>query len=119
MGIILAYDCTDECSFINVKNWVKQIEKHATPGVVKVLIGNKCDRSDKKVDTARGRALADDCNMAFFETSAKSNINVKETFYYLAKEIKAKAVPTSTPAGIRVTNAMMQKKSRGKRLGCC
>ncbi len=100
MGIILAYDCTDECSFINVKNWVKQIEKHATPGVVKVLIGNKCDRSDKKVDTARGRALADDCNMAFFETSAKSNINVKETC-------------------IRVTNAMMQKKSRGKRLGCC
>ena len=43
MGIILAYDCTMEESFNNVRNWVRQIELHASQNVEKVLIGNKAD----------------------------------------------------------------------------
>jgi Ras-related protein Rab-8A len=49
MGIILAYDCTQDESFQNVKNWVRQIELHASQNVEKVLIGNKADWLDKKV----------------------------------------------------------------------
>jgi Ras-related protein Rab-8A len=49
MGIILAYDCTQEESFQNVKNWVRQIELHASQNVEKVLIGNKADWVEKKV----------------------------------------------------------------------
>lgn len=49
MGIILAYDCTSEESFNNVRNWVRQIEVHASQNVEKVLIGNKADLTDKKV----------------------------------------------------------------------
>ena len=120
MGIVLAYDCTDESSFINVKNWVKQIEANASPNVVKILIGNKCDRADKKVDPTRGKALADENRMAFFETSAKNNINVKETFYYAAKEIKARSIPNTPNTGsIRVSNAMLQKKDPEKKGSCC
>ena len=120
MGIILAYDCTEESSFANVKGWIKQIEAHANPSVVKLLIGNKCDRSDKKIDTARGKALADENKMAFFETSAKNNINVKETFYYMAKEIKAKVAPFSTtPGAVRINNSVLQKKDKSKKAGCC
>lgn len=52
MGIILAYDCTSEESFNNVRNWVRQIEVHANSNVEKILIGNKCDLTDKKlIDT--------------------------------------------------------------------
>jgi Ras-related protein Rab-8A len=43
MGILLVYDVTDERSFQNVKNWMRQIEQHASENVNKVLIGNKCD----------------------------------------------------------------------------
>ena len=49
MGIILAYDCTSEESFNNVRNWIRQIEVHAQPNVEKILIGNKADLIDKKV----------------------------------------------------------------------
>lgn len=48
-GIILAYDCTRTESFQNVGNWVRQIENHAAPDVKKILLGNKCDLTDKKV----------------------------------------------------------------------
>ncbi len=121
MGIILAYDCTDENSFSNVKSWVKQIETNANPGVVKILIGNKCDRPERKIDPTRGKALADEYKMAFFETSAKTGVNVKEVFYYAAREIKARTGPTlgGTPGAVKVTNAMLQKKDYGKKKRCC
>jgi Ras-related protein Rab-8A len=86
-GIILTYDVTDENSFKNVRNWVKQIEQNAQTNVCKVLVGNKCDREDRKVSYEEGAKLAKEFNMQFFETSAKSNYNVNETFTFLTKEI--------------------------------
>lgn len=56
MGILLVYDCTDESSFNNIRNWIRNIETHAADTVNKVLIGNKCDMlTDKAVDTTRGQ----------------------------------------------------------------
>jgi Ras-related protein Rab-8A len=43
MGILLVYDVTDENSFKNVGNWMKQIEQNAADNVNKILVGNKCD----------------------------------------------------------------------------
>jgi len=64
---------------------------HANPGVEKVLIGNKCDLVDKKViSTEQGMELAREYNMGFFETSARSGLNVNESFFHMAKLIKDK-----------------------------
>ena len=43
MGILLVYDVTDEKSFKNVGNWMKQIEQNAADNVNKILVANKCD----------------------------------------------------------------------------
>jgi small GTP-binding protein len=51
MGIILVYDCTDQQTFNNISNWLKQIEQHASSSVAKVLVANKCDRTDKIIET--------------------------------------------------------------------
>lgn len=47
MGILLVYDVSDEKSFRNVSNWIKQIEMNASPDVNTMLVGNKCDVSDE------------------------------------------------------------------------
>jgi len=89
MGILLVYDVTDEASFNNIRNWMKNIETHASSAVNKILVGNKCDIDESKraVPYSKGQALANEFGIKFFETSAKSNINVEETFQSIAREI--------------------------------
>lgn len=108
-GIILTYDVTDENSFKNIRTWVKQIEQNAQSSVCKVLVGNKCDREDRKVTFEDGQKLAKEFNMQFFETSAKTNYNVNETFTYLTREIL-----NSTEGGSRKDEIKDLKEDRNK-----
>jgi len=88
MGILLVYDVTDEQTFNNIRNWMRQIQQHASENVNKVLIGNKCDMLDKKVvETSRGQALADEFGIKFYETSAKKNMNVDQAFTDIARHV--------------------------------
>lgn len=110
MGILLVYDVTDEKSFssesrcsappspnhfrshttltADIRTWHSNIEQHASPGVNKILIGNKCDWSDKKVITEQqGQELAEELGLRYLETSAKTNINVEEAFFALARYV--------------------------------
>lgn len=43
MGIMLVYDVTNEKSFDNIKNWIRNIEENASADVEKMLLGNKCE----------------------------------------------------------------------------
>ncbi|KAF2300430.1 hypothetical protein GH714_013217 [Hevea brasiliensis] len=78
MGILLVYDVTDESSFNNIRNWIRNIEQHASDNVNKILA----------VPTSKGQALADEYGIKFFETSAKTNLNVEEVFFSIARDIK-------------------------------
>ena len=49
MGIMLVYDVTDERSFNNIRNWIKNVEQNASEGVNMILVGNKTDMTDKRV----------------------------------------------------------------------
>ncbi len=99
MGILLVYDVTDEQSFQNIRNWIRNIEQHAADNVDKILIGNKCDmESDKVVEKARAQRLADEYRIKLFEASAKSNINVTEAFVSIAQDIKRRLMDNPTPA---------------------
>nr|XP_035937047.1 ras-related protein Rab-8B isoform X1 [Halichoerus grypus] len=91
MGIMLVYDITNEKSFDNIKNWIRNIEEHASSDVERMILGNKCDMNDKRqVSKERGEKLAIDYGIKFLETSAKSSTNVEEAFFTLARDIMTK-----------------------------
>jgi GTPase SAR1 family protein len=80
----------------DIRTWFSNVEQHATEGVNKILIGNKCDWEEKRaVSTEQGQALADELGIPFLEVSAKSNINVDQAFYSLAGDIKKRLIDTA------------------------
>lgn len=91
MGIMLVYDITNQKSFDNIKNWIRNIEEHASADVEKMVLGNKCDMDDKRVVSKEsGETLAVEYGIKFMETSAKASINVDEAFITIARDIKKK-----------------------------
>ncbi|XP_073113264.1 ras-related protein RABE1c isoform X1 [Elaeis guineensis] len=76
--------------YTDIRNWIRNIEQHASDSVNKILIGNKADMDESKraVPTSRGQALADEYGIKFFETSAKTNLNVEQVFFSIARDIK-------------------------------
>ena len=85
-GFIVAYDISENESIKYVKNWLNEININAPKNVKVILIGTKCDL-DRKISKEEGEKIAQENNIKFFETSAKENINVKETFECLTMDI--------------------------------
>ncbi|XP_053603639.1 ras-related protein Rab-8A [Plodia interpunctella] len=90
MGIILMYDITNLESFNHLSYWLRNIQEYASPDVIKVLVGNKCDvhENQRAVPWERGQKIADDFDMPFFEVSCKNNINIEDAFLTLARKIR-------------------------------
>lgn len=81
MGFILMYDVTNEESFNAVQDWSTQIKTYSWDNAQVVLVGNKSDLEDERVvSTERGKQLAEQMGLEFFEASAKDNANVKAVF---------------------------------------
>ncbi|MBA0746975.1 hypothetical protein Gogos_009446, partial [Gossypium gossypioides] len=114
MGILLVYDVTDESSFNNIRNWIRNIEQHASDNVNKILVGNKADMDESKraVPTSKGQALADEYGIKFFETSAKTNLNVEEVFFSIARDIKQRLADTDSKAEVRHRRLKSTKQTR-------
>ncbi|XP_036441790.1 ras-related protein Rab-8B isoform X3 [Colossoma macropomum] len=118
MGIMLVYDITNEKSFENIKNWIRNIEEHASSDVERMILGNKCDMNDKRqVSKERGEKLAIDYGIKFLETSAKSSTNVEEAFFTLSRDIMTRLnrkMNENNPSGggpVKITENRSKKPS--------
>ncbi|KAH1207771.1 Ras-related protein RABE1c [Glycine max] len=110
----------------DIRNWIRNIEQHASDNVNKILVGNKADMDESKrvVPTSKGQALADEYGIKFFETSAKTDLNVEEVFFSIARDIKQRLADTDSkaePAGIKIDNQKDQATAGevAQKSACC
>ena len=116
----MVYDVTSNDSFEHVNDWLKEVNRYAAEGTVKLLVGNKSDRTaDKIVTEEQAKEFADDLGIAFLETSAKSAKNVEEAFLTMAGELirqrDARGGSDKTKRGIDL-NSAKKEPTLG---GCC
>jgi Ras-related protein Rab-5C len=84
---ILTYDVTNESSLDSLNYWLNELnDKVEIDNMLLCLAGNKTDvdQSEKRVPTSKGKAFAEQHNMLFYETSAKTGVGVKELFQAIA-----------------------------------
>jgi Ras-related protein Rab-1A len=70
-GIIMVYDVTSQDSFNHVADWLTEVNRYASEGTCKLLVGNKSDREDRAVSSEEASAYAEKLKIPFLETSAK------------------------------------------------
>ncbi|KAH3670616.1 hypothetical protein OGAPHI_001131 [Ogataea philodendri] len=107
---LVVYDITKPASFIKARHWVKELHEQASKNIVIALVGNKYDllvdpetgdeiEGRRSVSVEEGQALADEEGLLFFETSAKSALNVNEVFTAIGKQIPEEAAkPADQPS---------------------
>ncbi len=122
-GILLIFDVTETESFESLKNWLIEIEKNTNKNVIKLLIGNKCDLDEKRVISFdKGKDFAEQYNMKYIETSAKTDLNVTEAFGLIGKELMDASADneiTVKPKNITISKTNDISTNEQKKSGCC
>ena len=107
---MLVYDVTIKSSFKNLDCWMKELKSYITDPadinrLILILVGNKCDKSNRVVEFDQGQIWARENGFYFFEASAQTDDGVTKVF-----EIMFKSLVELLETGAR-------PKSTGKTLG--
>lgn len=87
-GALLVYDITRRETFTHLSRWLEEARQNGNPHMCIMLIGNKSDLEHRRqVTVEEGQAFAEEHNLIFLETSAKTAANVEEAFVNTARKI--------------------------------
>eukprot|EP00928_Gymnodinium_smaydae_P038180 TRINITY_DN26384_c0_g5_i1.p1 TRINITY_DN26384_c0_g5~~TRINITY_DN26384_c0_g5_i1.p1 ORF type:complete len:199 (-),score=64.36 TRINITY_DN26384_c0_g5_i1:136-732(-) len=108
---VIVYDITSKESFDAAKSWVAELQSTDT---LIALAGNKCDlEANRVVDTETAKAYAEEMNILFMETSARSGQNVTELFNDIAVKLPKQSKEDDARTGFQVG-----RTSGGQEGGC-
>ncbi|KAH0791754.1 Ras family protein [Histomonas meleagridis] len=82
---IFVFDITSRTSFEELEKWYNMVTDLANPTLI--FVANKVDLEEERcVSTEEGKKLAESHKAAYFETSARTPINITELFEYVAQQ---------------------------------
>jgi small GTP-binding protein len=118
---IVVFSIIEPESIARATEEIAVLSKERSDQVKVFLVGNKCDlAAERTVSAEDGRGLAQTVNAPYFETSAKTGVNIPELFMAVAESVAANKRTDEHPVrkrsvGDTVALATPTKKSSG----CC
>ena len=114
---LIVYDLTSKESFVKAQTWVRELQRQANANIVIALVGNKLDLANKRmVEYNEAKSYADENNLLFMETSAKTAVNVNEVFTAIATRLPKNDSDNMSKKD--VINPSKPDTGSGKK-GCC
>ena len=125
IGALLVYDITRKETFDHIIKWYNEVKLNGSKDICCILIGNKKDLEDQRqVKFEDGKRLAEEHNLLFLETSAKTAENVQECFTVSAERIldqiaKSGVDPTAPPKNVRISIEEDDEEKEVPKKKCC
>lgn len=94
-GFVIVYSITSLQTFQDIKTMREQIMRvKGVDRIPMLLVGNKVDlaQTQREVNTIDGVLLSDNWGCPFFETSAKTTLNIDNVFIEIVREMNATPV---------------------------
>jgi Ras-related protein Rab-1A len=127
-AVIVVFDLTSMDSFLNVKQWIEEVNSsvnNSQKSVHLILVGTKSDLVSKiRVPQSNIKTLVAKLGIEYVETSAKSNIGINDIFVKICDLLVTNQIPTDNHN--KLTNSILlnvvrvpvnEKQSYG--YGCC
>jgi len=115
---IVVYDVTNAKTFSKATAWIRELRQQANSQIIMVLAGNKADMASEKRTVSRdeAQAFAEENNLIFGETSAKTGMCVGEIFMDVAESLARNGLrpESEDSAGLK-----LEKKKTEKKRECC
>eukprot|EP00049_Salpingoeca_infusionum_P003480 m.66872 g.66872 ORF g.66872 m.66872 type:complete len:210 (-) comp12151_c0_seq3:337-966(-) len=125
-GALLVYDISSRETFTALTNWLTDARTLASSDIVIVLAGNKKDlEAEREVTFLEASRFAQENDLMFLETSARTGENVEEVFMKCARSILSKLEsgqlePDRAGSGIQYGDSSLRKlKPADKSGGDC
>lgn len=96
-GVMIVFDVTDRNSFEMVSGWINEISNNCSEQTFNVIVANKSDmKNHRVVSEQEGRKLAEEYQLYYFETSAKTGEGVNDMLDFVTAKILANIEITPT-----------------------
>lgn len=117
-GAMIIYDLTNKKSFIKMNNWINDVKNNAPKNIAIMVVGNKSDLINEKVDLGDELKPFKD-NYLYCEVSAKNGINVSLAFENLALKIMEKQKEKGNEENTQRDSIALKKASIHKKPKKC
>lgn len=88
MGILLVFSLNEKQSLEDLEKWVQYLQNNANPNAIIILVGNKSDITERKIDMNEIKAFQKKYKVnKYVETSVKEGSSANEVFTDLVKEV--------------------------------
>jgi len=98
-AVIICYDVTNKESYGHISDYITEIKQNIKEPMI-LIVGLKNDVPEKKqVKTEEAQNMASMEELGLFEASAKTGVNVYESFAWFTTQLVEKAAPPRTVDG--------------------
>ena len=104
-GAAVVFDVGSWDSLVSVRQWVAMVRDRCGYEIPIILVGNKTDSEPREVNFETAENVSDEFNLFYIEVSAKTGVNIEETFSVLTEQLMQQRDLRSTSSSSPSTSA--------------
>ena len=104
-GAAVVFDVGSWDSLVSVRQWVYMVRQKCGNEIPIILVGNKTDSEPREVNFETAENVSLEFNLFYIEVSAKTGVNIEETFSVLTEQLMEQRDLGSTSSSFPSTSA--------------